>query len=190
MISHMTTENEIKILDIDKEKAERTLLELGFIKQEPQEFCRYTYDQEGSREGCWHRLRTDGKKTTITHKSFKKDVINGVQELEIVVDNFEKAHEMLLLLGLKEASFQENRRQRYLLGSVEVSIDEWPLIPAYLEIEAPTKEDVEKYLLKLNSDDKRTTSELTPYVYSLYGYRLDSYKHLAFESQSNYLIAT
>lgn len=180
----MITENEIKVLDIDKDKAEAALLELGFIKQEPQDFRRHVYDPKGGSQGTFYRLRTDGKKTTITYKSFKKDAIDGVQELEIVVDDFEKAHEMLLLLEVMEAGYQENRRQRYVLDSVEVSIDEWPLIPAYLEIEASTREDVEKYLAKLNIDNKRTTSKSTPYVYSLYGYKLDSYKYLAFESQS------
>jgi adenylate cyclase class 2 len=177
----MTTENEIKILDIDKDKAEKTLLEIGFIKQEPQDFRRRVYDPKRGGERSWYRLRSDGKKTTLAYKSFEKDAIDGVQELEIVVDDFEKAHEMLLLLGLEEKSYQENRRQRYLLDEIEVSIDEWPLIPAYLEIEAPTKAAVEKYLVKLNGDHKKVTSELTPYVYSLYGYALDSYRHLAFE---------
>lgn len=180
----MITENEVKVLDIDKDKAEAALLELGFVKQEPQDFRRHVYDPKGDSPGSFYRLRTDGDKTTITYKSFKKDAIDGVQELEIVVDDFEKAHEMLLLLGVIETGYQENRRQRYVLDGVEVSIDEWPLIPAYLEIEASTSEDVEKYLAKLNIDNKRTTSKSTTYVYSLYGYQLDSYKYLAFESQS------
>ena len=179
----MTTEYEIKILDINKDKVEKSLLELGFNKQEPQNFRRYVYDHEDSSRGSWYRLRTDGNKTTIAYKSFKKDAIDGVQELEIIVDNFENAHEILLLLGLKETSYQENHRQRYLLDDVVVSIDEWPLIPTYLEIEENTIEQVKKYLSKLNGDHNKTTSKLTPYVYSLYGFNLDTYKHLAFESQ-------
>jgi hypothetical protein len=58
----MTTENEIKILDIDKDKAEKTLLEIGFIKQEPQDFRRRVYDPKRGGERSWYRLRSDGKK--------------------------------------------------------------------------------------------------------------------------------
>ena len=179
----MNIENEIKILDINVSDLDTKLVSLGFSKKDPQDFRRFIYDIKDQGCDAWVRLRTDGKKTTVTYKSYEANAITGMKEVEVVVDDFDTAHALLVAMGLKEVSYQENRRQRYILGETEVSIDEWPLIPVYMEIESATSEGVEKYLNLLRQDGQETTSEPTSYVYKKYGIDLSVYSWLSFSEQ-------
>ena len=64
----------------------------------------------------------------------------------MVVDDFDKAAEMLGKLHFYEKRFyQENKRELHKLGDTEFAIDSWPKIPPYLEIESTSKEEVERY---------------------------------------------
>jgi adenylate cyclase, class 2 len=49
---------------------------------------------------------------------------------------------LLELLRFKPKSYQENKRTSFTLSNARLELDEWPLIPPYLEIEADTKSDV------------------------------------------------
>lgn len=178
----MDIEYEIKVLDVDTKKLRVKLGDLGFIQHEQQEFRRYIYAIES--KNAWVRLRTNGKKTTLAYKQYIKDSIDGVKELEIDVSDFSKSHELMQLLGYKASAYQENRRSVFTLDDIEISIDEWPLIPAYAEIEAKDKATVEKYLDKIDLQSNRTTSKPTSHVYKLYGYDISSFEHLAFESEN------
>lgn len=174
----MDTEYEIKVLEINVDQITKQLLGAGFTQQPTQPFRRFVYTVGSS--GDWVRLRTDGSKSTLTYKSFGHNSIDGVKELEIVVSDFEKTHQLLGLLGYKAKTYQENRRTNFVLGDVEISIDEWPKIPAYLEIEAKNKQSVEKWLNQLGLNQENTTSEPTSAVYQKYGLDLDSFESLSF----------
>lgn len=174
----MQTEFEIKVLEIDQTDIAKRLEALGFTAKPRQEFKRYVYNLENA--NSWVRLRTDGTKTALTYKSFEKDAIDGVQELEVEVSDFEKTNELLELLGYKASTYQENNRQVYQLDTIEISVDEWPKIPAYLEIEAKDQKTVEEYIEKLGLGSAKTTSAPTSEVYKLYGLSLDDYPHLTF----------
>ncbi len=179
----MKTEFEIKILDVGMDEASILLEKLGFTKQPTLEFKRYIYSLlTTAKKESWIRLRTDGNKTTLSIKEYSSDKIDGVRELEITVDNFEKTHELLQKLGYESTNYQENRRTVYLNTeyAAEISIDEWPLIPAYLEIEGANSKIVTGLLAKINTAGKPTTSAPTAEVYKRYGLDLDKYKILKF----------
>ncbi len=175
----MTTEYEIKLLDVNKDEVMEKLAELGFASPTQLQFRRYVYDLPGQ-NGAWLRLRTDGTTTTLTRKQFIADSVDGVQEQEIEVSRFEVCHELLEALGYKATSYQENHRLLYSNTEVEVAIDEWPQIKPYVEIEAKNEATVQKYLKKLDISYTRRTSKPTTYVYELSGINLDQIKHLVF----------
>ena len=64
----MNTEYEIRVLEIDKEKLIKKLEELGAEFKGDNEQKRYVYDIIPKEDGKWIRLRTNGRKTTLTHK--------------------------------------------------------------------------------------------------------------------------
>ena len=138
----MNIEYEARILDIDKDKLIKRLRDLNarFVGEFDQK--RYVYNIIPKADWKWLRLRTNGKKTTLTYKSVEKNSIDGTKELEIEVDNFENTNSLLELAGIKNKGYQENNRVQYVLDDVEIDIDTWPMIPTYVEIEGKSEESV------------------------------------------------
>ncbi len=178
----MHTENEIKVLDIDPKKAEEALLNLGFKKTEELTYRRYVYDVIPVNPNAWVRLRTTGKKATLTFKESLKDAVDGMKEIEVFVDDFDVTNELLKSIGHQPRNYQENRRVNFAGMNCTISIDSWPQIPPYMEIEADTAEDV-KQCLEILSDlvTSETTSLSTEAVYKHYGIDLALIKELKFD---------
>lgn len=179
----MHTEYEVRILEIDEKSVIERLEELGAILEGDFLQRRYVYDFNPKIDGKWIRLRTNGKRTTLTIKNLVSSEIDGTQELEIEVDSFEKCHLILKELGYEEKAYQENRRQKYLLNEVEVDIDSWPLIPTYLEIEGASVDAVYSALLSLGYQKEDSVSKDVQKIYSDYGYELDTIKNLELEEE-------
>lgn len=177
------TEYEIKVLDINAGQVRNHLSELGFTEQPVLAFRRRVYEFAGN-PNAWIRLRTDGAKTTLTYKEYKHDAIDGVEEIEVVVDNFDLTHALLEKLGYSAKNYQENRRTLFVKDGdpIEISIDEWPLIPAYMEIEGPSQQSVEDYLGMLGLSESTTTSAPTSEVYNKYNLNINDYPELNFSA--------
>lgn len=154
----MNIEYEARILEIDKDKLIKRLnkLNVKFVGEFNQK--RYVYNIIPKADGKWLRLRTNGKKTTLTYKSVEKNSIDGTKELEIEVDNFENTNSLLELAGIKNKGYQENNRVQYVLDDVEIDIDTWPMIPTYVEIEGKSEESVLNIIKKLGINDKKITT--------------------------------
>lgn len=178
----MNIEYEVTVLEIERQELEKKLVKLGAIKLGDYLQRRYTYDLINKDDNKWLRLRTNGKKTTLTIKSvFDKNSIGGTHELEIEVDNFDKTYELLKGLSYNHRNYQENRRTSYRLGDVQFDIDEWPLIPCYVEIEGKNEKDVKDMLEKLDINmDKVTTYDVTSIYNEIYGIDILKIKELKF----------
>jgi len=177
----MKTEFEVKILDIDVDEIARKLDKLKAKKISDRMQMRYVYDIDPNNKSSWIRLRNDGKKTTLTIKSIEHDNIDGTKEIEVEVDDFDVTNKILEGIGFKAKAYQENRRISYGLGKAEVDIDFWPRIPAYLEVEGDSAEDVKEAVAKLGFKMSDTTSINTLYVYKKYGIDSSKIKRLIFE---------
>lgn len=179
----MHTEYEVRVLEIDVEEFSKKLEEIGAKKEWDLVQKRYVYDFIPKEENRWIRLRTNGKKTTLTIKDVVTSKIDGTHELEIEVDNFERCNLMLKELGYVPKGYQENRRVQYSYQGVEIDIDYWPLIPTYLEIEGPSEEKVYEVMKKLGLKKKDITSLDVQNIYLNYGYKLDDIKELKLEEE-------
>lgn len=174
------TEYEIKVLGVDT-KALRTILKkLGFDETPRFLFRRRVYEFP---DGGWIRLRTNGDKTTLTYKKSNSDSIDGMTEVEVSVSDFEKTDQILQLANINPKNYQENFRTEFTNGEVEVTIDEWPLIEAYVEIEGSSVAEVENYIKQLGLEKYTQTSKPTSYVYELNGIDLQSINELRFPSE-------
>ena len=177
----MNIEIEERVLDIDVEKIIAKLETLGATKVGEWHQKRYVYDFNPVRENEWIRLRTNGEKVTLTYKNIEDVSLTGTKELEVEVEDFEKTNELLNILGYMPKAFQENKRIRYLLEGTEVDIDFWPLIPAYLEIEGSSKEEVEKIENMLEVNKEKITYLYCSDIYkSIYGNDSAKIKELKF----------
>jgi adenylate cyclase, class 2 len=176
------TEYEARVLDININAITQKLKKLKAKKVGEYSQRRYVFDVIPQAEGKWLRLRTNGIETTLTYKSIANDGISGTKEWETRVDNFETTLAILEQAGLRHKGYQENRRTEYSLpNGQEICIDEWPLIPPYLEIEGQSKSSVLEAAALLSLDPKQLTGENTIKIYRHYGIELDSIAELRFE---------
>lgn len=175
----MAQEFETKVLDINIREIQKKLQELGATKTSQLLMRRRVFDIDPSKDE-WLRLRDDGKKTTITYKRKSGSGIAETEEIEVVVDDFEKMAAILSKLGFKGQYYQENRRISYRLKNVEFTIDSWPKIPPYLEIEAGSEAGVKKGLVWLGLKNKDAGNLTVKDVYKRYGIDLHSFKNLRF----------
>ena len=178
----MKTEFEVRILEIDVDSIKKKLDKTAEFQWDHVQ-KRYVYDFIPKEENKWIRLRTNGDTTTLTIKNLVTSEIDGTQELEIVVDDFDKTNIILKELGYVPKGYQENRRVQYILDGVEIDIDYWPLIPTYLEIEGPSEEDVYNTLTKLGYSKEDCTTRDVEGIYVDYGYKISEIYDLKLEEE-------
>ena len=179
----MHTEYEIRVLEIDTKKMIKKLDELHAKKIFDSIQRRYVYDFKPKVDNKWIRLRTNGIKTTLTIKNVATSNIDGTQELEIVVDDFDRCHLLLKELGYEARSYQENRRIQYDLNGVEIDIDTWPKIPTYMEVEGSSEDAVYHALDVLGISREECTSLDVESLYYKYGIDIKNIKELKFEEE-------
>lgn len=183
-------EIEIRILNIDKKKFIEDIIALGAKKQSECLQKRYVYDFNPVNPKKWIRLRTNGVKNTITVKEIiDNQVIDGTNELEVEVSDFNIANLILKELGYVPRNYQENHRIVYNLNEVEISIDTWPKIPTYVELEAKSEELIKKLLSIIEYNEKDlTTLDVASIYMNVYGIDIMSIKELTFDSNSKNLL--
>ncbi|PIN73452.1 class IV adenylate cyclase [Candidatus Woesearchaeota archaeon CG10_big_fil_rev_8_21_14_0_10_45_16] len=155
-------EIEVKILNINSEKVRKKLLELGAKKVFEGEVKASHFDFSDERirnAGEDLRVRTVGNKVEFCFKGKNQsEVFKSKEEIEVITDSFQKTTAILDRLGLKEQEKFAKRRESYQLGKVKFEIDTYPELPTFLEIEAPTEDEVEKYVKALGYTLEQTTN--------------------------------
>jgi len=98
------------------------------------------------------RLRRDTK-ARLTYKGAgqNNEGIVGRQEIEFVVEDFEKARQFLEALGYQQTMVYEKYRTTYELDHVSIMLDELPY-GSFVEIEGETREQIQAVSKKLNLD--------------------------------------
>ena len=79
----MNIEYEIRVLEVDKEKLIKRLEELGAQLIGDFDQKRYVFDTIPKQDSKWIRLRTNGKKTTLTFVVLIIEDIKKIDELNI-----------------------------------------------------------------------------------------------------------
>jgi len=145
----MKTEIEAKFLNIDIEKTRNRLSEIGAKMEYPERLMKrkvFDYpDNKLNTEGAWVRVRDEGnKKITMSYKKLVDRSLHGTKEITIDVSDFQTACDFLLACGFDSKAFQETKREKWTLGESEITIDTWPWIPTFVEIESETEEEIRK----------------------------------------------
>jgi adenylate cyclase class 2 len=153
----MEIEYEATFTDIDREDMRKKLISSGAGLIKP-DFLqkRVTLDLPEGHEikGGWMRVRDEGDKITMSLKIVDGAKIADQKEICLKVDDFHNAVELLKTMGCKEKAFQESRRELWRLAGTEVTIDEWPFLEPYIEVEGPSEAIVKEVSEKLGFDWK------------------------------------
>ena len=107
--------------------------------------------------------------------------IQQMQETEIKVDSFEESNELLEKIGFFHRSYQEKKREKYILNEHEIDIDTWPGIPTYFEVEGKDKKDLEEILNTLGYSFDDAISCTVDEIYRKIGMDINNMSELKFE---------
>lgn len=154
-------EIEIKILEIDSQELQNTLLQLGAQKTFEGFIHDIYYDFPDELEnkmeanGRMFRLRKKGEEHIYTIKN-KRKVLRGEEgvvkkdEHETSITNIESFAKVLEKYGMKKTREKKKQRISYEYDGVVFDIDDYQNgIPILLEIEAQSKEVIDIWIQKL-----------------------------------------
>ena len=152
----MQTELEAKFLNIDKDDMRRRLTSLGAVLVTPErKLMRQNFDFADSRLNKlagWVRIRDEGDHITLTYKQLNERTLHGTKEINLTIDSFGQARELLNILGLEVKSEQVTMRESWKFGDTQIEIDTWPWIPPFLELEGQSEDDLRSLATKLDLD--------------------------------------
>lgn len=151
----MNIEYEATFLNIDKDEMRAKLKAVGAELVRP-EFMQkrvvFRLPRGHEIEGGWLRVRDEGDKITMSLKIVDGAQIENQKEICLKVDSFDEAVNMLEIIGCERKAFQESRRELWKLNDVEITIDEWPFLEPFVEVEGNSEELVKVVSEKLGFD--------------------------------------
>ena len=168
----MQTEIEVKFLDVNIDDIRERLKAAGGHLEHPMRDMRRALIEEKhhAAENMFIRIRDEGDKVTLClkkkTKSLEESTIDSTYEIETTVGDFGTTVELFKVAGWHYMTYQESRRETWMLGDVEVVIDEWPWIAPFIEIEGASEEAVRAGAKKLGFDWKNAVFGSVDVIYN------------------------
>lgn len=149
----MDTEIEAKFTDIDISALRALLTQHSATLVHP-EICmrRRVYEHSAGKQNDWFRVREEWGKITMSYKRLVDRTLHGTQDISFVGPDFDQACRFLEAAQLRFVSYQETKRETWKLGGAEITLDTWPWIPPFAEIEAASEKEVRTAAEKLGFD--------------------------------------
>jgi adenylate cyclase, class 2 len=151
----MKNEIEATFLSVNKNEVRGKLKAKEFELKTPEYLMRRkTFDFSGVAPGYnkWGRVRQESDKITMTVKEIRGLGINDTYEIELVVNDFETATTFFEACGIPAKAFQENMREVWMRDGVEVTIDTWPGLNPFVEVEGKNERVVKEISKELGFD--------------------------------------
>lgn len=164
----MEIEYEATFTDIDKKKVRAKLGAAGAKLVKP-EFMqkRVVFNLPKGHEikGGWLRVRDEADRITMSLKVVDGDRIDDQREICLVVDDFKGGEDFLTMIGCERKAYQESKRELWRLGEVEVTIDEWPFLEPFVEIEGKSEKEVRRAADEIGFDYSKAVFAATDKLY-------------------------
>ncbi|MBI4427262.1 MAG: CYTH domain-containing protein [Candidatus Magasanikbacteria bacterium] len=149
----MQTEFEATFLKIDKDNMRRSLKEAGAILVYPETLLkRDVFDPPLPIKGGWLRVRHEANGVTMSLKIVDGDKIENQKEIELKIDDYKQGAGFLLAIGARHKSYQETKRELWNFMDTQVTIDTWPGLQPFVEIESDDGEKVKQAAVALGFD--------------------------------------
>lgn len=163
----MNLEIEATFLEVDKDEIRQKLQQLGGnLIQSEVLMRRIVFDLHSNH--AFARVRDENNRVVLTYKNHINDTITGTEEINVEVSSYQDTIAILKACGLRAKSDEDSYRETWELNGVEVTIDTWPWIPTYIEIEGPSPEAVASTANQLGYDIKDSVIGSVDEVYKLY----------------------
>lgn len=158
-------EIEVKILDVDQGNIAKALESIGARKIQDTKLIVQWFRKEGVTEGqdLWFlRIRSNSEgKTEVTWKSRpeKVGIAKKVREINFTVADPKILADFFESIGLVEYAYQEKFRKSWSYKDWRFDLDQYPNMPAYLEIEGRDEKHIMEAIKLLNLEDYQTSAE-------------------------------
>jgi adenylate cyclase class 2 len=137
----------------------------------------------GINHNKWVRLRETNRKATLTVKHVfnrREDIVQKVMEFEVEVSDFKETNKLLNALGLVKRNYQEKFRRQYKYKDAEISIDTWPKLQPYAEIETNNDAIIVEIIKLCGWENKESVSINTSELYKRNGIDMYQIQELLF----------
>jgi adenylate cyclase class 2 len=151
----MNIEYEATFTNINKDKVRQILKKNGAALVKNEYLQRRTvFTLPGGKDlsSSWLRVRDEGGKITMSLKVVDGDKITDQKEICLEVSDYNEAVALLKAVGCQEKAYQETKRELWKLDGVEITIDEWPFLEPFMEVEGRSEEEVKRVSEKLGFD--------------------------------------
>ncbi len=138
----MKPEIEATFINVDKDAVRTQLKAAGAKLIQAELLMRRTIFDLG--ESTFARVRDEGNCITMSYKHLDSLTLSGMKEICIKISSYEDGVALLKACGLEAKSIQESYREEWELDGVEITIDTWPWIPSYVEVEGPSEAKVQE----------------------------------------------
>lgn len=175
-------EIEVKFLDVDPVAMEELLEDVGAERVFDEVFEEWIFQKaEWLPVHGRVRLRMNQDKAILTYKETVRDSSEGNTEIEFLVSDRDQALAFIEKMGIPMIRHQQKRRIHYKFDGAVVEIDFWPQIPPLVEIEADSKETIERVATKLGFDmENACEMDARRVIKDIYGVDVDSMKEYVF----------
>ena len=164
----MKNEIEATFLSINKDATQDKLKKAGFKLKTPEYLMRrktFDFSRIAPGRNKWGRVRQESDKVTMTVKEIRGSGINDTYEVELVVNNFETATAFFEACDIPPKAFQENMREVWMRDEVEVTIDTWPGLNPFVEVEGKDEKIVREISKELGFDFEKAVFGSIDLVY-------------------------
>ena len=164
----MKNEIEAKFLSVDKNSVQAKLKKAGFELKTPEYIMRrktFDFSRVTPGRNKWGRVRQESDKVTMTVKEVRGSGINDTYEVELIVNDFDTATSFLEACDAPAKAFQENMREVWMRNGVEVTIDTWPGLNPFVEIEGTNEKVVRDLSNELGLDFEKAVFGSIDLVY-------------------------
>ena len=163
----MNLEIEATFLEVDKNEIRSKLKALGGKLIQPEILMRrIVFDLHSNH--AFARVRDEGNRIVLTYKNHHNDTLTGTEEINVEVNNYEDTIAILKACGLRAKYDEDSYSETWELDDVEITIDTWPWIPTYIEIEGPSEISVKSAATKLGYNMQNAVIGSVDSVYKLY----------------------
>jgi adenylate cyclase class 2 len=148
-------EFEITIPGIDIEDARQKLRQNGATLEKEshiQKHIVFNMPLERRIKGSWMRVREEADRLTMSLKIIDGGSISDQKEFFFIAQSTEDACRFFQMMGAEEKAHQEKRREIWQMGECEVTIDEWPFLEPFMEVEGPDESSVRDAVERLGYD--------------------------------------
>ncbi|KKU65433.1 MAG: hypothetical protein UX89_C0029G0005 [Parcubacteria group bacterium GW2011_GWA2_47_16] len=158
----MAHEIETKVLDIDAEKIVEKLTALGARKISETRLAVTWYRLKGTKEGedPWFlRIRSNSEGIHEVTWKAKSDILGTARkhkEINFKIAEPEKLADLLEEFGLEAYAHQEKDRTSFVYQDWQFDLDQYPLTPAFLEIEGKSESHVREAMELLGVSKNKT----------------------------------